>query len=147
MLLQDLQKDIIVSLKAGDGMRVETLRFLVSAVKNSGIAKYGAETDAKLNDADVVDVIKKQVKSHRESVDAFEKAGRNELAAKEKSQLVILEAMLPKEMSDEELKKIVINAVKTGETNFGKLMGLVMREVNGNANGNRVSQMVKQQLE
>jgi len=146
MLLTEIQKDIVSSLKSGNGVRVETLRFLVSAVRNLGIAKYGAECETKITDSDVLDVIKKQVKSHRESIEAFQKAGRKELVTHEQQQLEILEAMLPAELSDTELKTILKDVVGSGETNFGKLMGLAMAKVNGKAGGNRVSQMVKELL-
>jgi uncharacterized protein len=144
MLLTSIQQDVVSSLKSGNHLRVETLRFLISAVRNAGIAKYGAECETKLTDADVLDVVKKQVKSHRESIEAFEKAGRQELATHEKQQLEILEAMLPAELPDEALRKILTEVVSGGETNFGKLMGLAMGKVNGKAGGNRVSQMLKE---
>lgn len=82
------------ALKSGDWLRLSTLRMLLSGVRNVGIAKYAAEVDSKLNDADVTDVIKKQVKTHQESIEAFEKGGRQDLVDKEKSELAILEAYL-----------------------------------------------------
>lgn len=102
MGLADLQTDCMASLKSGKSVRVETLRFLIAAVRNAGIAKYGSELEQKLTEADILDVIKKQVKTHRESIDAFTKAGRLELAQKETAQLDVLLEFLPKEMSDEE---------------------------------------------
>jgi len=144
MVLTTIQQDIVTSLKSGNSLRVETLRFLVSAIKNSAIAKYGAECETKLTDNDVLDVIKKQVKSHHESVEAFEKAGRKELALHEKQQLEILQAMLPAELTDNELRTLLQDVAASGEENFGKLMGLAMAKVNGKAGGNRVSQMLKE---
>jgi uncharacterized protein len=146
MLLDDIKQDIMTSLKKGDSVRTETLRFLLAAVRNSAIAKYGAAGETKVTDADVLSVVKTQVKTHRESVEAFEKAGRNELAQKEKDQLAILEVMLPKELGDAELTAIASDAVKSGETNFGKLMGLAMGKVAGRADGGRVSAILKKLL-
>lgn len=94
MLIDELRKTLTTSLKAGDRRRVDTLRFLLAAIGNSAIAKYGAESDAKLTDSDVLDVIKKQVKSHKQSIDAFEKARREDLVRKEKEELAILETYL-----------------------------------------------------
>jgi uncharacterized protein len=144
MLLTSIQQDIVTALKAGNGLRVETLRFLVSAVKNYAISKYGADSDTKLSDADVLEVVKKQVKSHRESIEAFQKAQRADLVAHEKSQLEILETMLPAELTDSELSAILGDVVKSGETNFGKLMAMAMAKVGGKAGGNRVQQMIKE---
>src|SRR5574341_1976747 len=107
MNLNDLQQDLNSSLKAGKTDRVETLRFLIAAVRNAAIAKYGSAAEAKLTEEDMLDVVKKQVKTHRESIDAFVSAGRVELAAKEKTQLAVLEEFVPKQMSDEELKKLL----------------------------------------
>jgi uncharacterized protein len=143
MTIADLQVDINKSLKAGDGIRVDTLRFLLSAVRNAGIAKYGAEMDTKLSETDIQDVVKKQVKSHKESVEAFTNAHRDDLVSKEQAQLDILEKMLPAEISDSELKAILTEVAKSGEPNFGKLMGLAMSKVAGKASGGRVSAMLK----
>lgn len=142
MLLTDIQSKVTASLKQGDAVTVETLRFLISAVKNSAITKYGAEADAKITDADVLDNVKKQVKTHKESVEAFEKAGRTELAQKEKAQLAILEAYLPKQMSDEELTAILAPIAAAGG-DFGPMMGKAMAAVKGQADGARVSALIR----
>jgi uncharacterized protein YqeY len=147
MTLADLQKDMISSMKAGDKVRVDTIRFLVSAVRNQAIAKYGSTWETSLTEGDVVDVIKKQVKSHKESVLSFEKAGRGELAEKEKKELDILSAFLPKEISDEDLKVMLTEVVATADpSNFGLLMKSAMAKVGGLADGARVSSILKQLL-
>ena len=143
MLLRELNEQIITSLKSGDHVRVETIRFLVSGIRYAAIAKYGSEWETKITDQDVLDVIKKQVKTHKESVEAYTKANRQELVAKEQGELAILQSYLPKEISDEELKTILLGVVTSGETNFGKLMGQAMAAVNGKADGGRVSAMLK----
>lgn len=143
MLLDDIKSDILTSLKKGDSNRVETLRFLVSAVRNTAIDKYGAAGESAVQDQDVLDVIKKQVKTHKESVEAFEKGDRKELAQKEKDQLVVLEAFLPKQMSDEDLQTILAPIAASGEKNFGLLMKQAMAAVKGQADGGRVSAILK----
>ena len=145
MLLSDIQAKVTTSLKQGDSVSVETLRFLISAVRNMGIAKYGADAETKLTDADVLDTIKKQVKTHKESVEAFEKAGRTELAQKEQAQLAILESYLPVELSDDELKAILAPVAATGG-DFGPLMGKAMAAVKGQAGGDRVSATLRSLL-
>lgn len=145
MLLQDIQTTVNTSLKKGDAVSVETLRFLISAVRTAAINKYGAEAESKVTEADVLDMIKKQVKTHKESVEAFTKAGRNELAKNEAAQLAILESYLPKQMSDDELKALIAPVAATGG-DFGPLMGRAMAAVKGQADGARVSAMLKSLL-
>lgn len=146
MNLNDLQTDLNASLKAGKSVRVGTLRFLISAIRNLGIAKYGAPWETSLTEADVAEVVKKQIKTHKESVEAFENANRVELVEKERAELAILEEFAPKEMSDEELKKILEPIARSGEPNFGLLMKQAMTAVAsaGQADGGRVSMILKQ---
>ncbi len=146
MVLDTLRNDLTSSLKKGDTNRVETLRFLLAAIRNTAIATYGSAGEASLTDEDVVGVIKKQVKTHKESIDAFERAGRTELSQKETHQLRVLEEYLPQEMSDDELKKLLEPIVLSGETNFGLLMKQAMAVVSGKADGGRVAALLKQSL-
>lgn len=143
MNLNDLQSDLNASLKSGKAVRVATIRLLVSAVRNAAIAKYGAEWEKKITDADVLDVVKKQVKTHKESIDAFAKANRRDLVDKEQGELVILEEFAPKDMSDEELKKLLEPVAASGEPNFGLLMKQAMAVVKGQADGGRVAATLK----
>ena len=146
MLLDTLRTDLNSSLKKGDSNRVETLRFLLAAIRNVAIATYGSAGEASLTDADILEVIKKQVKTHKESIDAFTKAGRNELSERESNQLHVLEEFLPKEISDEELKKLLEPVVASGEPNFGLLMKQAMVVIKGLADGGRVASMLKEIL-
>ncbi len=146
MLMDQLQTDLTTSLKAGKSDRVETIRFLIAGIGNLAAAKYGAEWEKKTTDADILEVIKKQIKTHRESIEAFEKASRRELVDREKAQLAILEEFAPKELSDEELKKILEPIAKSGEKNFGLLMKQAMTAVKGQADGGRVASLLKSLL-
>ncbi len=143
MLMDRLQTDLITSLKAGNSPRVETIRFLIAGVRTLVSAKYGADWEKKMTDADVVDTVKKQIKTHRESIEAFARAGRQELADREKAQLAILEEFAPKELSDEELKKILEPIAKSGEKNFGLLMKNAMAATAGRADGGKVAALLK----
>lgn len=146
MLLDDIRLQLTTAMKSRDTVTVETVRFLLAAVRNVAIAKYGAAGETKLTDADVLEVIKKQVKTHIESVDAFTKANRMELADKEKAQLTILEQYLPKQMSDEELKTL-LEPVAAAGGDFGPMMGKAMAAVKGQADGGRVSSILKQLIQ
>jgi len=142
MLFDDVQHTMTAALKKGDAVVVETLRYLIAAVRNDAIAKYGAQAD-KVTDDDVLSVVKKQVKTHRESIDAFTKAGRTDLAEKEKAQLAVLETYLPAELSDAELKALLVPVAAAGG-DFGPMMGRAMAAVQGKADGRRVSAMLKE---
>ncbi len=143
MLLGDIKTDMMASLKKGDSVRVLTLRMLISAVRNVAIDTYGAAGESSMTDEDVKAVIKKQVKQHKESISAFESAGRPELAEKEKGELAVLAAFLPSELSDEELALILTPVAQKGGDNFGLLMKDAMAAVAGKAGGDRVSAMLR----
>ena len=144
-LLNKLNQDLVEAQKAQDELRVSTLRFLLSAVKNAQIAK-GKE----LTDDEVTVQIQKDAKKHKESIDAFEKANRKELAQKETKELAVLNAYLPKQMNKDEIKKIVEEVIsQTGASSMsdlGGVMGQVMAKVGGQADGAMVSQIVREKL-
>lgn len=145
MILEKIQKDLKEALKARDNLRVSTLRFLLAALHNRKIEKQ-----ADLVEEDVSAVIRQQVKQHRESITAYQQGKRDDLAAKEQSELDILNTYLPRQMSGEELEKIVKETVialdAAGLVDFGKVMGAVMGKVKGLADGNQVAVTVKSQL-
>jgi uncharacterized protein YqeY len=144
MLLDSIKNDIAQSLKNRDSIRLNTLRFLLSAIRNAAIVKYGAKGESNMTNQDILDVIKKQIKTRKEAIEAFSKAGRNDLAQKEQKELNILQTFVPKELSDEELKALLEPMIKkSGEQNFGLLMKQAMAAVDGKADGGRVSAMVK----
>lgn len=128
-------------------MRLETLRFVVSNVRNLAIEKYGAKGEQAVTDNDVLTVIKKLVKSHKESLEAFQNAHRLDLISKEQAELDILETYLPKEIDDNQLKIIISQVInESKDKNFGLLMGQSMKKVNGLAGGDRVSKILKELL-
>ncbi len=143
MLRQDIEQQMREALKAGNRELLDTLRFLFSAIKNAEI-----DWKREATDEDVVAVVQKQVKQHKESIEAFQKAGRLELAAKEESELNILSKYLPQQMGEDELRVIVSESVnglpESDRKNFGKVMGAVMGRVKGKAGGDLVSKIVKE---
>ena len=100
-----------------------------------------------LDDADELDVMQKQAKQRRESIESFDKGGRPELAAKEKAELTVLEAYLPKQMSDDELaavcKDTIAKTQAKGAADMGKVMKELMPLVKGKADGRRVQDTLK----
>ena len=142
-LAEQIEKDVIVAMKAKDAVKVSTLRMLKSAVGNYLIQVKKDKAD----DSEVLSMITKQAKQRRESMDSFEKAGRNDLADKEKVELAILETYLPKQLTDEELRveiqKAIATSGATSPADIGKLMKALMPAIQGKADGRRVQEAVK----
>src|SRR3989344_9518969 len=108
MLEDQLQKDYIQAMKDRDALKASTVNFLRAQLKNVRIEKR-SET---LEDKDVVAVIKKQIKQRQESIEQYEKGGRNDLADKENAEMVILKNYLPEEMSEQALRQLVEQAIR-----------------------------------
>ena len=142
-LIEQIEKDIITAMKARDAVKVSTLRMVKSALGNYLIQ---VKKD-KPEDADVLGIITKQAKQRRESLESFEKAGRKDLADKEKTELAILESYLPKQLTDEELRAEVQKAIAASgaksPADIGKLMKALMPAIQGKADGKRVQDAVK----
>ena len=145
-LIERIEKDVVEAMKARDAVKVSTLRMLKSALGNYLIQ---VKKD-KAEDSEVLGIITKQAKQRRESIESFEKAGRKDLSEKEKIELVILESYLPRQLTDDELKAVVQNAIATsgakGPADIGKLMKMLMPSVQGKADGKRVQEIVKSLL-
>jgi len=144
-LIDRLNEDLKSALKARDETAVSTLRFLIAKIHNAKIAK-GEE----LSDEEVIFEIGKEAKRHRESIDAFEKGGRAELVEREKAELEIILRYLPKQISKEEIEKVVARVIlevrAAGSGDIGKVIGQVMTQLKGQADGALVSGIVKKKL-
>ena len=145
MLIETLKTDLITAQKAKEATKVETLRMIISAIRNMAIDKYGGKED-QATDEDVLGVIKKQAKQHQESITTFKSANREDLVEKEQKELDILATYLPAEASDEEIEAVVKEVIASGTTDFGKVMGMFMAKLKGKASGDRVSDIVKHLL-
>ena len=147
-LPERIDSDLKDAMRAKDALKLGVLRMLKAALKNAAIEKSGA--DAQMKDADVVQVIRKQVKQRQDSIESFEKGGRAELAAKEKEEMSILQTYLPQAMSAEELTKIVQETISLTNASSKAQMGIVMKAVQekvaGRVDGKTLSQEVQRQL-
>jgi uncharacterized protein len=144
--LQDrVQSDIAVAMRGGDGLRRDVLRMVSSAAYNVE-KKQGAP----LTDDEFLAVLSREVKTRRESVEAFRVGGREDLAAKEEAEIAILGEYLPAALSEEELGALVREGIgATGASSardMGKVMGWLAPRTRGRADGKRVSEMVVQAL-
>jgi len=145
-LIDRLNEDLKSALKARDETAVSTLRFLIAKIHNAKIAK-GEE----LSDEEVIFEIGKEAgQSVMESIDAFEKGGRAELVEREKAELEIILRYLPKQISKEEIEKVVARVIlevrAAGSGDIGKVIGQVMTQLKGQADGALVSGIVKKKL-
>lgn len=143
-LKEKIKEDLVAAMRAKEEKKLGVLRMLSSAIQMKEIALRKGE-DIELSDDQAMEVISGEIKKRKDSIEAFEKGGRPELAENEKEEMKILEKYLPEQMTDEELESIVKNAVEASGAgaNFGAVMGRIMPLVKGKADGNRVSAMVK----
>lgn len=145
MLQQKLIQDLKEAMKSGNADKVGVLRMLNAALHNQVIAKG---KDAVLTNEEVMRVLLREAKKRKESVEAFQKGGRPELAEKERAELVLLEVYLPKQMSREEVAAAVekVLAGLADKSNQGLVMKAVMAELKGKADGKMISEVVKEKL-
>jgi len=147
MTLKDqIIADMIAAMKAKDAERTSTLRMIKAAITNR--EKDGG---AEITDEDVLKLLRTQVKQRRDSVEQFEKGGRQELADKEKAEIVIIEAYLPQAASQDEIEQAVAAAISETGASSMKDMGAVMKATMAklagkNADGKMVSEAVKAKL-
>ncbi len=146
MLEDQLQKDYVQAMKDRDAVKSSTVNFLRAQLKNVRIEKR-SET---LEDKDVVTVIKKQIKQRQDSIEQYEKGGRQDLADKEIAEMAILKSYLPEELSEQALQQLVEQAIAETGAQSMKDMGNVIKAVAAKAQGkadNRVvSELVKKAL-
>jgi uncharacterized protein YqeY len=145
MLPERIDQDLKDAARAQDKQRLGALRLLKSAIKYREI-----ETSAPLDDAAVIGVVQTLIKQRKDSVEQYTAAGRDELAAHEKAEIAILEAYLPRQLTDDELRALVQEAIAQtgakGPREMGTVMKAVQPRVAGRAEGKRVSEAVKAAL-
>lgn len=145
-----LQSELSESIKARDEVRSGTIRMVLSAITNEEVSGKEAR---ELTDDDVITVLGREAKKRREAAEAYDDAGRAELADKERAELVVIEGYLPEQMSDDELTAIVEAAVAEvaatgaeGGRAMGAVMKIVQPKVKGRADGSVVAAKVKSAL-
>lgn len=148
MLKDKIQQDLKEAMLSKSEEKLSVIRMLKSAIQYYEIQKGGAGYSA--SDEDVIDVVGREIKKRKESIDLYEKGNRQELADKEKRELDILNKYMPEQLSEEEIKKLVDKAMtQTGATSMqdmGKVMGLLSPQIKGKADGGMVSSIVKERL-
>ena len=137
------------ALKSKDKKTYSTLRLVIAAIKDTMIAKKIKDKEA-LPDNDLISLLKKMVKQRNDSCDAYKKAGRNELLENEMSEINIINEFLPKQLNEEETKKICIETIKTvgasSAKDMGKVMGALKKQYSNVLDFSKVSQIIKENL-
>jgi hypothetical protein len=144
-LVDRLREDLNQALRKGDKTRLSVIRLLISNINNAQIAK-----GAPIDDGDVVAVMNKQARQHRESIDAFRKGNRPDLTAKEEAELAVLTEYLPQQMSRDEIvavaRKVIEEVGASGPGEKGKVMSKLMPQLKGKAPGAEINAVVMELL-
>jgi len=136
-----LTEDMKNAMRAHESLRLNTIRYMLSELKNFEI------DNGEQDDAGVMKVIAREVKKLKDALVDFQNAGRKDLVDEETQKIAVMESYLPKQMSDEELMAKVRAAVeKVPSKNFGEVMKMIVADVQGQADGKRISEMVKQAM-
>lgn len=144
-ILETVTNDLKVAMKSKEKIRVETLRSIISQIKNERI-NQGKD----LSPEQELTVLMNAAKKRKEAIDIYEKSNRNDLLNKEKTELDIISEYLPEQLSDEDIEKVIIELIdRTGATSIkdlGRVMSEAMKELKGTADGKKVQQMVRSKL-
>ena len=139
--LTRLQEDLNAARKAGDKAAVIVIGTTIAEARNLEI-----EQRRSLTDDDVVDVIRKAIKRRREAIELYLSAKRDDLVAKERSELATLEGYLPAQVDAEEIRAAVRTAIAGGATNIGAVMGRVIPQFKGRAEGSTINAIAREEL-
>ena len=143
-MLDQIEQDFKQALRSKDEIVVSSLRNLKSEIKNVEIDKRKP-----LTDEEVLDVLRKKVKQHKDSIESFKSGNRLDLVETEEKQMQVLQKYLPAQLSEEEVRvlvKRVIQAMNAQASDFGKVMKEVLKEAAGKTDGSVVSKIVKEEL-
>ncbi|MNI07354.1 Yqey-like protein [compost metagenome] len=144
-LSERLNEDMKQAMKSQDKFRLSVIRMVRASIKNVEI-----DTKRTLDDNEVLDILSREIKQRKDSLQEFEKAGRDDLAAGLKEELIILAAYQPQQLTDEEVETIVKRTIEqvgaSSKADMGKVMTALMPQVKGLADGKLVNQLVQQFL-
>ena len=144
-IFERLTEDMKTAMKAGDKERLSTIRLLRGQLKNAMIDKKDD-----LSEEEEIAILSNAAKKRRESIEAYGKAGRDDLVEKEKKELEVIQSYLPQPLSPEELEEIVDQAIAEANAqtmkDMGRVMGLIMPKVKGRADGKHINEMVRSKL-
>jgi uncharacterized protein YqeY len=145
-LQQKVMEQMKVAMKAKDAVALESLR----AIKSALLLESTSGTSTELTEEDEIRLVQKLVKQRKDSAAIFKEQGRNDLAEPELAQIAIIEQFLPEQLTEEEVEKVVVQTIEatgaSGMKDMGKVMGIVSKELAGQADGKMISTIVKKNL-
>ncbi len=156
---EQIQADMVASMKSGDKVRTDAIRLLRAAIQkfdqeriskeySKRKASHSAEDEkislSPASEEDLIGVIVKEIKQRRDSIEQFQKGGRQDLADKEESEIRIFETYLPKQLSREEVAQVVAGLIAREGKDFRKIMPLASKELKGQAEGKVINEVVKE---
>lgn len=145
-LREQLREDLKDAMRAQDATRRGTIRMLEAAIKNAEIEKRGKE----LAEPDILAILQRQLKQRRDSIEQFERGGRKDLADIERAEIEVIQSYLPEQLSEDDIeaaaKRIIGQTGATGPGDRGKVMGPLMQELRGKADGSAVNSIVSRLL-
>ena len=142
MIANRLQEDLNTARKAQNKPRTLLIGTILSAIKNREIELSRVPTDD-----EVIEVLRRGIKTRRESVEQYQKGGRTDLADQESGEIVILQEYLPPEVDPAEIRAAVKSAIEGGAKDVGKVMAAVMPKFKGKADGKVINQIVREELQ
>ena len=153
-LKEQLANDLKDAMRAGDALRRDVVRSLMAAVRNTEIARVNVKNESasrqELSDADVLDVMQKQAKQRRESIDEYTKGGRADLANAETVELAIIEAYLPQQLTRDEVvaevREVLAATGASGPGDKPKVMPAAIARMKGRADGRMINEVVTELL-
>tara|TARA_B100000886_G_scaffold317537_1_gene256888 strand:- start:76 stop:531 length:456 start_codon:yes stop_codon:yes gene_type:complete len=128
-----ISNELTNSLKSGEKDRIHTLRLILAAIKDKEIASRSSGQDALISDENIIQILKKMVKQRNDSIEMFDKAGRDELVTKEKNEISIINEFLPEQLSSEETLKLCENAIQANNAESIKEIGKVIKFLRENS--------------
>jgi hypothetical protein len=161
MIKDQLKEDLKTALKAGDSIRRSTIGMILAALKNRELEKRGRlmkggadassiEVASELSDEEAIEVIGSEMKKRKEAIATYEQAGRSELAAGERAEYDILMGYMPQQMTVDEIRALIKETMAhvqpAGMKDMGKVLASLMPKVKGKADGQIVSELVKEEL-
>jgi uncharacterized protein len=145
-LKEKLFADYKKAMKEGDKLKVSTIRLILSEVKNAEIAKR-----EELDEEEMLSVVSREARKRKESIEEFDKGGRQDLVEKEEHELEIIESYMPEQLSEGEVLRIIEETIAdvgaSSASDLGKVMGRLMPRLKGKADGKKVNQIVREMLQ
>ncbi|MEK7507555.1 MAG: GatB/YqeY domain-containing protein [Patescibacteria group bacterium] len=143
---ENLQSDLKISMKAGDKIKTGVLRFILSEVQSKEKEKQGQGKPAELIDEEINSVLQKEFKKRKEAIRLFKTGGREDLVSSEEAELAIIEAYIPKQLDQSEIRTIIEKLISRGRTDFASIMKEAMKEMKERADGKFVAEVIKERI-